>query len=94
MCKLSLPDSIIDGIVLRSNTYALARTKLEQFVQAELAIHFNSGASFCAQEYQLLRLTKKIFLYVIYLTNLLVIISKDEVPFLSFVFVFKPKVNP
>ena len=31
MCKLSLPDSIIDGIVLRSNTYALARTKLEQY---------------------------------------------------------------
>ena len=31
MCKLLLPDSIIDGIVLRSNTYALARTKLEQF---------------------------------------------------------------
>ena len=30
-----LPDSIIDGIVLRSNTYALARTKLEQFELVE-----------------------------------------------------------
>ena len=30
MCTLSLPDSIIDGIVHRSNTYALARTKLEE----------------------------------------------------------------
>ena len=31
MCTLSLPDSIIDGIVLRSNTYALERTKLDEF---------------------------------------------------------------
>jgi len=57
-------------------------------VQAELAIHFNSGASFCGQEYQLLRLTKKIFLYVIYLTNLLGVIPKDEVPFLPVYYCF------
>ena len=31
MCNLSLPDSIIDGIVLRSNNYALARTKVKQY---------------------------------------------------------------
>ena len=31
MCTLSLPDSIIDGIVHRSNNYALVRTKMEQF---------------------------------------------------------------
>ena len=30
MCDLSLPDSIIDGIVTRSNMYAMARTKLEE----------------------------------------------------------------
>ena len=41
MCKLSLPDSIIDGIVLRSNTYALARTKLEQFELVEGVIKKN-----------------------------------------------------
>ena len=32
MCKLCLPDSIIDGIVIRSNTYALARTKLDETI--------------------------------------------------------------
>ena len=31
MCTLSLPDSIIDGIVHRSNNFALARTKVEKF---------------------------------------------------------------
>ena len=31
MCKLSLPDSIIDDIVLHLNTYSLACTKLEQY---------------------------------------------------------------
>ena len=30
MCQLSLPDSIIDGIIIRSNTNALARTKLDE----------------------------------------------------------------
>ena len=32
MCNLSLPDSIIDGIVIRSNTYAMARTKLDETI--------------------------------------------------------------
>ena len=32
MCNLSLPDSIIDGIVTRSNMYAMARTKLEESI--------------------------------------------------------------
>ena len=30
MCNLSLPDSIIDDIVIQSNTYAFARTILEE----------------------------------------------------------------
>ena len=29
MCNLALLDSIIDGIVIRSNTYAMAHTKLD-----------------------------------------------------------------
>ena len=32
MCNLALPDSIVDGIVIRSNTYAMARTKLDETI--------------------------------------------------------------
>ena len=32
MCKLSLPDSIIDGIVIQSNIYALVYTKLDETI--------------------------------------------------------------
>ena len=35
MCKRFLPDSSIDGIVIRSNTYALARTALEEKILVE-----------------------------------------------------------
>ena len=34
MCNLSLPDSIIDGIIIRSNTYAKARTTLKLTILA------------------------------------------------------------
>ena len=75
-----------------TGTHKIINTRINlasaENVQACLPINWNRGASFCLQEYQLLRLTKKIFLYVINLTNLLGIISKDEVPFLPVYFCF------
>ena len=35
MCNLALPDSIIDGIVIRSNTYAMTHTKLDETILVE-----------------------------------------------------------
>ena len=42
MCKLSLPDSIIDDIVIRSNTYALACTTLEEKILVDGVMKRNS----------------------------------------------------
>ena len=42
MCNLALPDSIIDGIVIRSNTYAMARTKLNETILVDGVMKRNS----------------------------------------------------
>ena len=41
MCKISLPDSIIDSIILQSNTYALACIKLKECELADGALKKN-----------------------------------------------------
>ena len=41
MCNLSLPDSIIDGIVIRSNTYAKAHTKLDETILVDCVMKKN-----------------------------------------------------
>ena len=41
MCKLSLPDSIINGIVIRSNTYAPARTKSDEKILVDSVMKKN-----------------------------------------------------
>ena len=41
MSKFSLPDPIIDGIAIRSNTYALARTTLEEKILVDGVIKRN-----------------------------------------------------
>ena len=35
MCNLALSDLIIDDIVIQSNTYALARTKLDETIMVD-----------------------------------------------------------
>ena len=41
MCTLSLPDSIIDGIVHQSNMYGLVRTKLEGIILVDGVVKMN-----------------------------------------------------
>ena len=42
MCNLSLPDSIIGGIIIRSNTYTKARTKLDETILVDRVMKRNS----------------------------------------------------
>ena len=41
ICNLSLPDSIINGIIIRSNTYAKARTKLDEMILVDSVMKRN-----------------------------------------------------